>query len=172
MKSTALAWTCLAILACASAPETKPSSSEKFQAKLDSASEVPSPSLSGTSPSGTATFTPQGDTLIYKVAVIGLSSPYVAAHIHTGAPGVAGAVIVPLALTSGPGEGAASGEGTIDAAVEVHDPGGSVGTKATTGANMPARLSNTSSTAMLPFRQYRHTPIDTKAPIRNPCTGV
>ena len=116
MKSTALAWTCLAILACASAPETKPSSSEKFQAKLDSASEVPSPSLSGTSPSGTATFTPQGDTLIYKVAVIGLSSPYVAAHIHTGAPGVAGAVIVPLALVAGPGEGTASGEGTIDAA--------------------------------------------------------
>src|SRR2546421_4529598 len=116
MKSTALAWTCLALSACASTPETKPSSCEKFQAKLASASEVPSPSLSGTSPSGTATFTSQGDTLIYKVAVTGLSSPYVAAHIHTGAPGVAGAVIVPLALAAGPGEGSASGEGTIDAA--------------------------------------------------------
>ena len=116
MKSPALACICLALSACASTPETKPSSSEKFQAKLDSASEVPSPSLSGTSPSGTATFTPQGDTLIYKVTVIGLSSPYVAAHIHTGAPGVAGAVIVPLALAAGPGEGSASGEGTIDAA--------------------------------------------------------
>ena len=120
MKRTALPWTCAALLACASAPAPNPpspaakSTPETFQAKVDAANEVPTPSLSGNTPSGTATFTQQGNTLLYKVSVSGLSSPYVAAHIHTGAPGVAGPVIVPLTLTGG-SDGTARGEGTIDA---------------------------------------------------------
>ena len=118
MNRLAVPWTCLALLACASAPATQPapSSPQTFQARLDAASEVPPPTLPGAGPSGTATFTSQGNTLLYKVSVDGLSSQYVAAHIHTGAPGVAGPVIVPLALIPGPTEGTASGEGTIDAA--------------------------------------------------------
>lgn len=118
MNRLAVPWICLALLACASAPATQspPSSPETFRARLDAASEVPPPTLSGASPSGTATLTSQGNTLLYKVSVNGLSSPYVAAHIHTGAPGVAGPVIVPLTLAPGPTEGTAGGEGTIDAA--------------------------------------------------------
>ena len=119
MNRVGVPWICLALLSCASAPATQSSSDksspEKFQARLDAANEVRPPTLSGTSPSGTATFTSEGNSLTYKVSVSGLSSAYTAAHIHTGAPGVAGPVIVPLALTAGSSEGTASGEGTIDA---------------------------------------------------------
>jgi hypothetical protein len=119
MKRIAVPWICTALLACASAPAAKTGSESKaaadtFHAKLDATNEVPQPSLSGNTPSGTATFTPQDDALLYQVKVTGLSSPYVAAHIHTGAPGVAGPVVVPLTLTGGP-DGTASGEGRIDA---------------------------------------------------------
>jgi len=121
MKRIAVPCICMMLLACATAsapnastPAAK-SAPETFQAKLDATNEVPQPSLSGNTPSGTATFTSQGNVLIYKVTVSGLSSPYLAAHIHTGAPGVAGPVIVPLALSAGPGDGTASGEGMIDA---------------------------------------------------------
>ena len=43
-----------------------------------------------------------------------LTSPLTAAHIHAGAAGTAGPVVVPLQLTAA--QGGASGEGTIDAA--------------------------------------------------------
>jgi hypothetical protein len=123
MKRLAVPWICMALLACASAPATNApaanapaarSGPETFQAKLDAANEVPTPTLSGNTPSGTASFTIQGNSLAYKVTASGLSSAYTAAHIHSGAPGVAGPVIVPLNLTGGP-DGTASGEGTIDA---------------------------------------------------------
>jgi hypothetical protein len=120
MKRIAVWWSCAALLACASAPAPNPSNPgakpapETFQAKLDAANEVPPPTLSGNTPSGSATFTTQGAAVLYKLSVSGLSSPSVAAHIHTGAPGVAGPVIVPLALTAG-SDGTAAGEGTIDA---------------------------------------------------------
>jgi hypothetical protein len=120
MTRIAVPSTYMALLACTSAPAlnaatlaAKPGP-ETFQAKLDATNEVPPPSLSGNTPSGGATFTPQGNVIRYKVAVSGLSSPYVGTHIHTGAPGVAGPVIVVLTLTGGP-EGSASGEGTFDA---------------------------------------------------------
>jgi hypothetical protein len=113
-------WSCMTLLACTSTsapiadtPAAK-AGPETLQAKLDATNEVPPPSLSGNTPSGTATFTPQGNVVLYKVSVTGLSSPYVAAHIHTGAPGVAGPVIVALILTGGL-DGSASGEGTFDA---------------------------------------------------------
>jgi len=112
MTRTAAPLLWFALVACASAPKSGP---ETFQAKLDATNEVPTPSLSGNTPSGTATFTRQGDSLVYKVTANGLSSAPIAAHIHTGAPGVAGPVIVPLAVTPGPTEGTAVGEGTIDA---------------------------------------------------------
>ena len=114
MNRTAAAFASLTLLACASAPPAK-SGPETFQAKLDATNEVPPPSLSGTSPSGTATFKHEGNSIAYKVNVSGLSSPLTVAHIHVGAPGVAGPVIVPLALTPGPTEGTAVGEGSFDA---------------------------------------------------------
>jgi hypothetical protein len=114
MNRTAATFVALALLACASAPSTR-SGPETFQARLDAEHEVPPPMLSGTTPSGTATFTHEDDKILYKVSVAGLSSPETAAHIHVGAPGVAGPVVVPLKLTPGPTEGTVVGEGSIDA---------------------------------------------------------
>jgi CHRD domain-containing protein len=65
-------------------------------------------------PRGSATFTVTGQTIAYKVSVENLSSPYIGAHIHSGGPGVAGPVLVPLDLSAG-SQGTASGEGNIDA---------------------------------------------------------
>src|SRR2546423_439376 len=97
-----------ALIACASAPRSGP---ETFQAKLDPASEVPAPSIGSAMPSGKASFTNDGSSIVYKVSVSGLGSAPVAAHIHVGAPGAAGPVIVPLVVVAGPGEGTAGGRG-------------------------------------------------------------
>jgi hypothetical protein len=105
---------CCALLACATVQ--KPAGPETFQAKLDVASEVPPPSVGAATPSGTASLTSNGGTLSYKVAVSGLSSAFSAAHIHGGAEGALGLVVVPLSLTAGADGKSASGEGVIDAA--------------------------------------------------------
>jgi hypothetical protein len=86
-----------------------------FKATLSAADEVPAPTLDPRQkPSGTATFTLSGMSLTWKVSVMNLSSAYTAAHVHLGAPGAAGPVLVPLTLTAG-AQGEAAGEGTIDA---------------------------------------------------------
>ena len=109
------------VAACAtSAPQPEPakvaSAGEAFQAKLDPRNEVPPPALdSGASPSGNASFTVQGTSVAYKLAASGLSGPPTAAHIHIGAPGAAGPVIVPLTVAAGSSPGTAAGEGTFDA---------------------------------------------------------
>jgi len=112
----------LAVAACATTSPQQPepakamTAPETFQARLDSSSEVPPPALdAGTSPSGTASFTVSGTTVAWKLSASGLSSAPVAAHIHLGAPGAAGPVIVPLTVAAGPSAGSASGEGTFDA---------------------------------------------------------
>jgi hypothetical protein len=86
-----------------------------MQAKLDPASEVPQPSLGSATPSGTVLITINPDSLSYKITAMGLSSPVTVAHIHAGAPGAAGPVIVPLNISPGSDPSTASGEGTIDA---------------------------------------------------------
>ncbi len=101
-----------AILACAGVSRSGP---ETFQAKLDTASEVPAPSVGSATPSGTATFTNNGTSIAYKLTATGLSSAFTAAHIHAGAAGASGPVVVPLNLTAGPSGGTAGGEGSIDA---------------------------------------------------------
>jgi hypothetical protein len=112
----------LAMAACATASSSQSEGSkaaaapEKFQAKLDARSEVPPPNLEGgTSPTGTADFTVNGTTVAYKLSASGLSSAPVAAHIHVGAPGAPGPVIVPLNVAAGGSAGTATGEGTFDA---------------------------------------------------------
>jgi hypothetical protein len=97
-----------------------------LQAKLDPANEVPQPNLGSSTPSGTVSITINPDSLSYKVTAMGLSSPVTVAHIHTGAPGVAGPVIVPLTISAGSDPSTASGEGTIDAsAIKGKNPDGS-----------------------------------------------
>ena len=120
MRGAFLMMAAVAASATSSPQQPKPTKAmatpERFQAKLDSGSEVPPPTLgAGASPSGNASFTVQGSTVAYKVTASGLSGPPVAAHIHLGAPGAAGPVIVPLAVAAGPSPGTAAGEGTFDA---------------------------------------------------------
>ena len=112
----------VAMAACATASSSQSegskatAASEKFQAKLDARNEVPAPTLDGgASPSGMADFNVSGTTVAYKQNVSGLSGAPTAAHIHLGAPGAAGPVIVPLTIAAGPSTGTGSGEGTFDA---------------------------------------------------------
>src|SRR6267143_4439755 len=112
----------LAMAACATASSSQPEASksaaapEKFQAKLDARNEVPAPTLDGgAAPSGTADFAVNGTTVVYKLSASGLSSAPLMAHIHLGAPGAAGPVIVPLTIAAGPSAGTASGAGSFDA---------------------------------------------------------
>jgi len=111
----------LAMAACATGSSSQPEPSkaaapETFQARLDSRNEVPPPNLEGAaSPSGMASFTVNGTTVIYKLSASGLGSAPLMAHIHLGAPGAAGPVIVPLNIAAGASAGPAAGEGTFDA---------------------------------------------------------
>ncbi|HEY6908467.1 MAG TPA: CHRD domain-containing protein [Myxococcales bacterium] len=98
---------------------------QSFQATMDSSHEVPQPNVGSSSPTGTATFNVDGQTIKYNIEAKGLTSPFTAAHIHVGDPGVAGAVVAPLMMTDG-GNGTATGSGTIDAsAIKGKNPDGS-----------------------------------------------
>ncbi len=111
----------LAMAACATTSSSQPEPSkaaapETFQARLDPRSEVPPANLdAAASPSGMANFTVSGTTVAYKLSASGLSSAPLMAHIHLGAPGAAGPVIVPLNIAAGASAGTAAGEGTFDA---------------------------------------------------------
>jgi len=69
---------------------------ETFTATLTTAAEVPTPTIPpGKTPSGTATFTALNNLLVWEVSVTGIDSVFIG-HIHTGAVGVPGPVIVNL----------------------------------------------------------------------------
>jgi CHRD domain-containing protein len=98
---------------------------QSFRATLDSGSETPQPNVGSATPSGTATFDVEGQTIKYNVDAKGLSSPFTVAHIHVGDPGTPGPVVVPLAMTDS-GGGNASGSGTLDASgIKGKNPDGS-----------------------------------------------
>ena len=77
-----------------------------FSATLSGASEVPAVT---TTASGSATVNIITDSEVteinYKVTYSGLSGPVVAAHIHVGAVGVAGPVILPFTVGPSPFSG-------------------------------------------------------------------
>ena len=81
------------ILAAACGGSSSVTTSNNFGATLNGASEVPATTSTAT---GTATYTVSGSTVNYSVTYSGLSGPPGAAHIHAGAPGVAGGVVVGL----------------------------------------------------------------------------
>ena len=72
-----------------------------FGGPLAGAQEVPAVSTTATG-EGTAVISPDGSKIWYYVTYSGLSGPAVAAHIHTGAAGQAGGIILPLTLTASP----------------------------------------------------------------------
>lgn len=67
---------------------------------LDGSQEAPTPVVTAATGQGTAVVSADGSTITYIVTYTGLSGPVTAAHIHTGAVGVPGGVILPL--TPGP----------------------------------------------------------------------
>ena len=73
-------------------------------ATIDGASEVPAVVASGTG-SGWVSISADESTIAYHVEYSGLSGALVAAHIHSGAPGVAGGVILPLVAGPSPMNG-------------------------------------------------------------------
>jgi hypothetical protein len=68
-----------------------------FGGPLDGAQEAPTPVATAATGEGTAVVSADGSTITYVVTYTGLSGPVTAAHIHTGAPGVPGGIILPLA---------------------------------------------------------------------------
>jgi len=80
-----------ALAACGNDP-TAPRSTT-YVAHLSGANEVPA--VAGAA-SGTATFTLTGKTLSYVVTVSGLSGNAAASHIHLGAAGTNGNIVVPF----------------------------------------------------------------------------
>jgi len=99
-------------------------SGQAIEVKLDSTHEVPQPNVGSSSPTGTASFTPSGTSISYKLTASGLSSPVTVAHIHSGPPGKAGPVIVPLTISAGSDPSTASGEGSFDASAIKATPDG------------------------------------------------
>ena len=82
-----------------------------FGGPLSGAQEVPAVTTAATG-EGTAVVSTDGSTITYYVAYSGLSGPAVAAHIHTGAVGVAGGIILPLVVSASPMVGTLTAAGT------------------------------------------------------------
>ena len=94
-----------ALVAAAAPPALAQDGGRKLTATLSGAAEVPKPG----DPDGTGTavirINPGQERLCFTLQVVGID-PARAAHIHRGAPGVAGPVVVPLAP---PAEGTSQG---------------------------------------------------------------
>ena len=69
----------------------------KYAATLTGAREVPAVV---TSASGTADFVLTGRTVTYLIATTGFSTPLTVGHVHLGAAGETGPVIVPFNITA------------------------------------------------------------------------
>lgn len=94
--------------ACSNDDSTSPKSTT-YVAQLSSANEVPA--VTGNA-SGTATFTLTGKTLTYVVNVSGLSGNALASHIHVGAAGTNGGIVLPF-MAAGVQDGQVA-SGTVD----------------------------------------------------------
>lgn len=76
----------------------------ELEASLDSEQEVPTPAVGSPAPTGETEIEieePEAGTMLsYSITVQNLSGPAIAAHIHPGAPGVAGAPLFTLDHTT------------------------------------------------------------------------
>jgi hypothetical protein len=85
----------LAIIALLAAPASV-LAQEEFTAELDADQEVPAPTLPDGyegQGSGSATISADESEVTYEVSFEGLTGPATMAHIHYGAPGVAGGIL-------------------------------------------------------------------------------
>jgi len=86
-----------------------------WSAKLTAAQEIPKQVVKDTSGHGSFTATLTGTKLKFTLTFAGLTGAATAAHIHLGAMGVSGNVLVPLCA---PCKSPVSGTVTVSAAVE------------------------------------------------------
>jgi hypothetical protein len=104
----------VAVLAIASISAARPAASVKLSAKLTAAAEVPKQTVKNISARGLFTGTLTGTKLKWKLTFSLLTGPATAAHIHLGAAGKSGNVIVPLC---GPCHSGMTGTATISASL-------------------------------------------------------
>jgi hypothetical protein len=93
----------------AASTATAASTAPGFTASLSGAQETP-PNSSAATGTGTVTVDPATKAFTANVFTTGIAGT--AAHIHDGAPGVAGPIIIPLAQTA-PGSGTWTASGTL-----------------------------------------------------------
>jgi hypothetical protein len=91
------------------------SRSTVWTTKLTAAQEVPKQVVKNTAASGSFTGTLTGTKLKFKLTFSKLTGPATAAHIHLGAKGVSGNVVVPLCA---PCKSPVSGTVTVSAALQ------------------------------------------------------
>jgi hypothetical protein len=84
-------------------------------ARLNGAKEVPGPGVEGGTGVATVIVHPSQSRLCFSIAVEGIELPAVAAHVHVGAPDVAGPVVV--GLTPPDATGSSAGCVTADPAL-------------------------------------------------------
>jgi Cu/Zn superoxide dismutase len=89
----AAALAAVGLMAACGDDTNNPGGTTTYVSAMSAANESPP---TGTGATGTATYTLTGRTITYTVAVSGLSGTAIAAHIHIGAEGVNGPIIVPF----------------------------------------------------------------------------
>jgi len=89
----------------------------KLSTALNAGQEIPKQVVKNASGHGTFTGTLVGTKLTWKLTWAKLSGGATAAHIHIGAKGVAGNVIVPLCTPCGAASGSKSGTAKIPASL-------------------------------------------------------
>lgn len=91
--------------------------STTYMSTLNGANEPPPP-VRVTNATGTATYVRTGSRLTFSITANGLTAPVTAAHIHVGAAGVNGGVIVPYTINPGIVTGVVT-SGTIDLSLPI-----------------------------------------------------
>jgi CHRD domain len=111
--------------ACALAPAALSGAATRatvWTTSLGAAQEVPAQVVKNPNGHGTFKGTLNGTTLTWTLTFAGLTGPAVAAHIHMGAKGVSGNVVVPLcAPCKSPVKGTAKITGSLKSAFAKHN---------------------------------------------------
>ncbi len=104
----------VASLAVAAVSSARPAAPVSLTAKLTAAQEIPKQVVKDAAAKGSFTGTLKGTKLKWKLTYSGLTGPASAAHIHLGAMGKAGGVVVALC---GPCHSGMTGTATISASL-------------------------------------------------------